>query len=111
MESIETLKYKIIERLKPIDPEKVILFGSYAWGTPDENSDIDICVVTKDDYIPQNWNEKNRIQLKIASAMQDFLQEYPTDLITHTRKMHRVFIESNSSLSRKIMNEGIVIYG
>ena len=27
------------------DPEKVILFGSYAYGTPSEDSDVDLLVV------------------------------------------------------------------
>jgi uncharacterized protein len=29
-------------------PEKVILFGSYAYGTPNYDSDVDICIVKKD---------------------------------------------------------------
>jgi len=40
MIDIETLKAEIIERLKPLKPEKIILFGSYAYGTPAEESDI-----------------------------------------------------------------------
>ena len=34
----------IVEKL---DPDKVILFGPYAWGEPNEDSDVDILVVTK----------------------------------------------------------------
>ena len=34
MVDIEKLKDEIVERLKPLDPDKVILFGSYAYGTP-----------------------------------------------------------------------------
>ena len=36
MVDIEKLKDEIVERLKPLDPDKVILFGSYAYGTPNE---------------------------------------------------------------------------
>ena len=32
----EKIKKKIIERLKPLNPDKIILFGSYAYGTPNE---------------------------------------------------------------------------
>ena len=34
-------------------PEKVILFGSYAWGTPDGDSDLDLFIIkdTADRYI------------------------------------------------------------
>jgi HEPN domain-containing protein len=35
--------------LKTVDCEKVYLFGSYAYGTPREDSDYDIYIVVKDD--------------------------------------------------------------
>ncbi len=38
---------EIISQLKRLDPDKVILFGSYAWGTPDAESDIDLFIVNK----------------------------------------------------------------
>jgi len=34
MVDIETIKSEIVERLKPLNPNKIILFGSYAYGTP-----------------------------------------------------------------------------
>ncbi len=45
MIDIEALKIEIVERLKPLDPDKIILFGSYAYGTPTEDSDIDLFLV------------------------------------------------------------------
>lgn len=42
MVDIEKLKPEIIEKLKPLNPDKIILFGSYAYGTPNEDSDIDL---------------------------------------------------------------------
>ncbi len=42
MINIEKLEKEIVERLKPLDPDKIILFGSYAYGNPDEESDIDL---------------------------------------------------------------------
>lgn len=109
MINIETVKDEIVERLKPLDPDKIILFGSYAYGTPTEDSDIDLYVVTKDDFIPQSWREKSEIHLKIARAIQDILKKYPTDLITHTRAMHQKFIEMDSMFSREIIHKGISI--
>lgn len=40
MIDIEKLKPQIIEALMPLKPDKIILFGSYAYGTPNEDSDI-----------------------------------------------------------------------
>ncbi len=35
---------EIVERLKTINPYKIILFGSYAYGKPQTDSDIDLIV-------------------------------------------------------------------
>ncbi len=39
---IEQLKTEIVTRLKPLNPYKIILFGSYAYGNPTGDSDIDL---------------------------------------------------------------------
>ena len=59
MIQIEKIKKQIVEALKPLNPEKIILFGSYAYGTPTEDSDLDICVVEKD--YDNKWDEKMKI--------------------------------------------------
>jgi predicted nucleotidyltransferase len=45
MVDIEVLKREIVEKLKPLDPDKIILFGSYAYGKPTEDSDVDLFLV------------------------------------------------------------------
>jgi len=107
MVDIEILKNEIVERLKPLDPDKIILFGSYAYGTPNEDSDIDLYVVTKDEFMPQSFRENMNIKLKVSKAIDDICKKYPTDLITHTRAMHNKFIKLDSMFSRKILKEGI----
>jgi predicted nucleotidyltransferase len=107
MVDIEELKPQIIESLKPLKPNKIILFGSYAYGTPNEESDIDLYVVTNDDFMPQTWKEKSHIYLKVSKALKDITSKYPTDLITHTKAMHRKFTKMDSMFSRKILNDGI----
>lgn len=42
MQDIETLKDEIVARLMTVEPDKIILFGSYARGTQTEDSDIDL---------------------------------------------------------------------
>ncbi len=36
---------RIIQRLRPLDPEKIVLFGSFARGDFHENSDIDLIII------------------------------------------------------------------
>jgi predicted nucleotidyltransferase len=106
----DELKAEIVAKLKSIDPEKVILFGSHAWGTPTEDSDIDLYVVTKDDFMPATWSEKSAIHLRVARSIQDILRRYPTDLIVHTRPMQHKFMELKSSFSRDINSKGQKLY-
>ena len=103
----EEIKNQIIEALKPLDPEKVILFCSYAYGEPTADSDIDLYIVTKDDFIPQSFKEKSEIYLKYARSIRDLQKEIAIDLIVHTRKMFEKFVDLNSSFYRHSIKEGI----
>ena len=40
---------------------KIILFGSHSKGTAEDDSDIDVLVVTKDEFIPTSFSEKMAI--------------------------------------------------
>jgi predicted nucleotidyltransferase len=111
MIDIEIIKLEIIKRLKPLNPEKIILFGSYAYGTPNQDSDIDLYVVTNDDFIPQNFKERMDVKLKISRAIKDLQKTIPIDTITHTKKMHEKFLNLNSSFSREILQNGVKLYG
>jgi uncharacterized protein len=40
---------KAVERLKAeFQPEEIYLFGSHAWGTPTEDSDVDLMVIVRE---------------------------------------------------------------
>ncbi len=60
---------KLVECLKTTNPEKIILFGSYASGKVSPDSDIDILVGTSDNTIPQSFAEKSDTYLKIARTI------------------------------------------
>ena len=75
MLDIEVLKQEIVERLMPLDPDKIILFGSYAYGTPNEDSDIDLFLV-KDDLNPDSL-DKYEIEAKMT--LLDLMRKYETN--------------------------------
>lgn len=111
MVDIEKLKLQIVENLRFLDINSIILFGSYANGKPHEDSDIDLYIVTNDDFIPKNFKEKMQLKLKVASVLKEFQKIIPIDIITHTKKMHDEFVKTNSSFSREILNNGLKLYG
>jgi len=106
----EVLKKELIGLLGSLEPEKVILFGSYAWGTPSKDSDIDLYIVTRDDYVPASYRQKAKLNASFAEAIRDIRKRVPIDMIIHTRPMHRKFIELGSMFSRELMENGVVIY-
>ncbi len=40
MINIEKIKFDIVKKLKPLNPYQIILFGSYAYGSPTKDSDL-----------------------------------------------------------------------
>ncbi len=108
------IKTNYIEQLQEIigelNPYLILLFGSYAYGTPDEDSDIDILVVTQDDFIPQTFAEKSKIYQKISRAISSVNEEIAIDLIVNTLPMYKKFIEIDSSFAHEITTKGKIIY-
>ncbi len=100
----------LVERLKQVHPEKIILFGSYAYGKPDDKSDLDILVVTSDNTMPKSFSEKNKIYLKVSKTISDIKKQFSVDMIVHTKAMHQKFIETNSLFAQEILSKGKIIY-
>lgn len=106
----ETVKSKIVNSLKGLNPYKIVLFGSYAHGTPRKDSDIDLLVVTNEEYYPQTFDEKMKLKLRVSKALDNLRKQYPIDLIVHTKPMNRKFKELDSMFARDISREGITLY-
>ena len=73
MENIEYIGKKIVTLLKPINPDKIILFGSYVYGKPTENSDLDICIIKE--KVESKISEKRKVRklLKDIAIAKDIL--------------------------------------
>ena len=101
---------QIIEKLSELNPYRVVLFGSYADGTLHDDSDIDLLVVTNDDYFPETFKEKSNLYLSVNSKIRNIAQKVSIDLLVYTLPMYRKFIELESSFSREILSKGIILY-
>ena len=69
---MEKIKLEIIERLKPLKPNKIILFGSHAYGNPNEDSDIDLFLI-KDGL---DINDSRYYQREARLEMLDLVSKY-----------------------------------
>ena len=89
---------------------KVILFGSFATGKVEKDSDIDLIVVTDDDFMPRNYEENMKNYLKVSAVLRDIKVRLPIDLIVHTKPMHEKFIHLGSMFSKNVTRRGEVLY-
>ena len=85
---------------KRFQPEKIILFGSYAYGQPHADSDVDILVV-----MPAR-NELDQA-VKICLAV-DY--HFPLDLQVRTPKNLAWHLAEGDSFLREVMEHGKVLY-
>jgi predicted nucleotidyltransferase len=110
MSDIENILDQIIGILEPFGIDKLILFGSYAYGSPGLDSDIDLLVVTDDEFTPENFTEKAQLNIVISRLLDGIKAKVPLDLIVHTRAMHKNFLKMNGMFCREIANKGKVLY-
>jgi predicted nucleotidyltransferase len=96
--------------LSKIDPYLVLLFGSYAYGTPDPDSDLDVFVVLNDQSMPVTFKEKQELYLKVSSLTRSVAKQIPIDLMVFTLPMFEQFKLANTNFSEEILTKGIVIY-
>jgi predicted nucleotidyltransferase len=94
---------KIIVDTVPV--EQVYLFGSYAYGTPDKDSDYDFYVVLKD------TSPLREIEAMSAIDLATFrVRTKPLDILA--LKLNRfLFRKEQPTLERTIFREGIKLYG
>jgi len=100
----------IVEELKKASPEKIILFGSYAYGNPNEDSDLDIIVVTADEYMPSTNREKMLIHHQYNPLIKKFREFVPIDLMVYTKTMFLQLINTGSLFAEEISHKGKVLY-
>src|SRR5882762_1390318 len=97
LSAIRRYALQIAERFQP---EKIILFGSYAYGQPHADSDVDILVI-----MPTR-NELDQA-VKICLAV-DY--QFPLDLLVRTPRNLAWRLAEGDSFLREVMERGKVLY-
>jgi len=98
----EELKDATNRIVKEYSPEKIILFGSWAWGNPGKDSDIDLFVVKN--------TKKTRRDRQIELRTKLFPSGLPLDILVYTPKEVDKRLKMGDFFVRKIINKGKVLY-
>jgi uncharacterized protein len=101
--NIQELQPLIVERLLSLNPEKIILFGSYAYGTPRNDSDIDLLLV-KD-------NAEENIEATALMKLRDLMKQYKIGFDVLSASSRSLSERSDPFYTEDILSKGLVIYG
>lgn len=101
-EDIEKVKSLVLKVLKP---EKIILFGSYATGNCNNDSDVDIMILVKE-KMTRKQKLKNLYQLRSLFFDNDF----EVDLILNDLKHFEDYKNLIGSINYSVAREGEVLW-
>lgn len=98
MRQIEDVSHQIAQQFHP---ERILLFGSYAWGTPSPDSDVDLLVIIPFEGKPVAKSVEMRLKVK---------PPFPVDLLVRTPEKVRERLALGDPFIRSILEEGKVLY-
>jgi len=99
----QTLPIAVKRIADELDPEKIILFGSYAYGTPTPDSDVDLLVI-------MNTRQKTKDRyLTVGRLLRP--RKFPVDIIVKTPKeVERALKNKKNFFIHDILTRGKVLY-
>lgn len=92
----------VSERIvREFQPERIILFGSYAYGNPTDVSDVDLLVI-----LPFEGSSLR----KAAEILNKMSPRFPVDLLVRTPEQIRQRLAWNDFFLREVLEQGKVLY-
>ena len=98
----EKIKAVVDTIVRTFGPEKIILFGSHAWGTPTEDSDVDLFIV-KDSKLPRRERQRE-LRHRI------YPPNVPLDLLVFTPHEMQERLSMGDLFIRDIVENGKPLY-
>jgi predicted nucleotidyltransferase len=98
----KSLRPAIQKIVQELNPERIVLFGSYAYGAPNPHSDVDLLVIMK-----TNATLKER-----SWAVSRLLlpRPFPVDILVKTPKEVEKALKSGDFFLKEILTRGKVLY-
>jgi predicted nucleotidyltransferase len=95
---------EIVRRIRKVaDPVSIVLFGSYAYGTPTPESDLDIAVICR------RMVSRTRQCIDIRRALSGI--KGSIDVLVTTPEEYSASRKDAGSVYRTISEKGVVLYG
>jgi len=98
----KSLSAAIHSIVRELDPLKIVLFGSYAYGTPNRNSDVDLLIImdTNKPHKERSW----------AVSRLLIPRPFPVDILVKTPVEIDKALETGDFFLQEILTRGKVLY-
>ena len=99
----ELMKTVVKKLVGSLSPERILLFGSHAWGAPDDNSDVDLLVIVANSDLPPYKRARAGYRaLRGVRLSKDIL------VLTEAEFERQATVAC--SLARRVLEHGKVLY-
>jgi predicted nucleotidyltransferase len=94
--------FELVRRIaEEFHPERIILFGSYAYGTPAPESDVDLLVIMQTPHR----------EIQQALEIRNFLNPlFGIDILVYTPERVKQRLGLGDSFLREVIDKGIILY-
>lgn len=100
----------IVQRLRPLNPRRIVLFGSRARGeTVHPDSDIDLMVVLDRAGRPRDYREKMDNALAVRRRLRDINRAFALDALVLTEQEWEDFQAQRPEFASEIERNGVVL--
>ncbi len=102
-ELIDRMARRIV---REVDPERIVLFGSWARGEANEQSDVDFLVVEREPFGPNRSRREEAVRIWLC------LSEFriPTDVLVYSVEELNQWKDSMHHVVGRALREGKVLY-
>lgn len=98
---LQSVSDKIVASM---NPEKIIVFGSYAKGTPTKDSDLDLLIIVKESKLPRHHRTR-KVRMELLDSM-----SVPKDIIVYTQSEFDNWVGVKHSFIQEVILTGKTLY-
>jgi len=102
--SYRSIKRAALRIAEAVRPDKIILFGSYAYGRPTQDSDVDFLLVLKG----KTKRDRREAYFKASKALDPHL--FPVDIVVRSKNDIPWRVKGGDFFLQEVMEKGRVLY-
>ena len=100
----------IVDLLLPLDPYRIVLFGSYAQERETPESDLDLLIILDSEAISQTYEDRMSRRIEVRNCIREINREIPFDLLVYTKAEYEYLLYHGASFLNAIARSGKILY-